>query len=412
MTTVLRADRLIDGSGAPAVDDAVLVIDGGKVIGVFEGRAPDGLVPDDAEVLNYQGCTIVPGLIDAHVHLNLPGDGTMLEDAIREPDGVLVASSAFAANRALNAGVTTVRDTGGRGSNTFELRRSIELGHGAGPRVLACGQPITITGGHTWYLGGEADGEDGLRRKVRNMVKLGADAIKVMASGGGTVNTQSWRTSFSRKELAAVADEGHRLGRKVTAHCLCAEAVEYAVEAGVDQLEHGWFIVDAAGRQQFVPSVAEKVAEAGVAITSTLSVMSYMVDTLLAKEQLTPVEQETLDRCRQMLDDNVTHFARFREAGVQLVAGTDAGWLHTPFDGVVTEMELMHRGGMSTLEAIAAATGVSARVLGIDETVGTLRPGLAADVLVVGGDPSADLARLRDVRLVMQAGQARVQRAG
>lgn len=412
MTTVLRADRLIDGSGAPAIDNAVLVLDGGKVIGVFEGRAPDGLVPDDAEVLNYQGCTIVPGLIDAHVHLNLPGDGTMLEDAIREPDGVLVASSAFAANRALNAGVTTVRDTGGRGSNTFELRRSIELGHGAGPRVLACGQPITITGGHTWYLGGEADGEDGLRWKVRNMVKLGADAIKVMASGGGTVNTQSWRTSFSRKELAAVADEGHRLGRKVTAHCLCAEAIEYAVEAGVDQLEHGWFIVDAGGRQQFVPSVAEKVAEAGVAITSTLSVMSYMVDTLLAKERLTPVEQETLDRCRQMLDDNVTHFARFREAGVQLVAGTDAGWLHTPFDGVVTEMELMHRGGMSTLEAIAAATGVSARVLGIEETVGTLRPGLAADVLVVGGDPSADLARLRDVRLVMQAGQARVQRQG
>lgn len=412
MTTVLRADRLIDGSGAPAIDNAVLVLDGGKVIGVFEGRAPDGLVPDDAQVLDYQGCTIVPGLIDAHVHLNLPGDGTMLEDAIREPDGVLVASSAFAANRALNAGVTTVRDTGGRGGNTFELRRSIELGHGAGPRVLACGQPITITGGHTWYLGGEADGEDGLRSKVRNMVKLGADAIKVMASGGGTVNTQSWRTSFSRKELAAVADEGHRLGRKVTAHCLCAEAIEYAVEAGVDQLEHGWFIVDAAGRQQFVPSVAEKVAEAGVAITSTLSVMSYMVDTLLAKEQLTPVEQETLDRCRQMLDDNVTHFARFREAGVQLVAGTDAGWLHTPFDGVVTEMELMHRGGMSTVEAIASATGVSARVLGIEETVGTLRPGLAADVLAVEGDPSVDLARLRDVRLVLQAGRARVQRPG
>lgn len=412
MTTVLRADRLIDGSGGPAIDDAVLVVDGGKVIGVFEGRAPDGLVPDGAQVLDYPGCTIVPGLIDAHVHLNLPGDGTLLEDAIREPDGVLVASSAFAANRALTAGVTTVRDTGGRGSNTFELRRSIELGHGMGPRVLACGQPITITGGHTWYLGGEADGEDGLRRKVRHMVKLGADAIKVMASGGGTVNTQSWRTSFRREELAAVADEGHRLGRKVTAHCLCAEAIEYAVEAGVDQLEHGWFIVDAAGRQEFVPSVAEKVAEAGVAVTSTLSVMSYAVDTLLAKEQLTPVEQETLARCRQMLDDNVAHFARFREAGVQLVAGTDAGWLHTPFDGVVTEMELMHRGGMSTTEAMAAATGMSARVLGIDETVGTLRPGLAADVLVVGGDPSADLARLRDVRLVMQAGQLRVQRQG
>lgn len=191
MTTVIRADRLIDGTGAAPLEHAVLVVEGASIIGAFQGEAPADLVPPDATVLDYPGCTILPGLIDAHVHLNLPGDGTVLEEAAKEADGVLVATSAFWTERALAAGITTLRDLGGARSTVFDVRRALELGHGHGSRILACGQPITITGGHTWYFGGEADGEDGLRLKVRQMAKLGADFIKVMASGGGTVNTMS-----------------------------------------------------------------------------------------------------------------------------------------------------------------------------------------------------------------------------
>jgi len=171
--------------------------------------------------------------------------------------------------RALEAGITTVRDVGGARSTVFDLRRALQLGHGHGARILACGQPITITGGHTWYFGGEADGEDALRRKVREMAKLGADFIKVMASGGGTVNTMSWLPSYSRAELTALADEAHRMGRKITAHCLCADATEWVVDAGFDGIEHGGFLVNAAGRQEYVPAVADKVARAGVPVTST-----------------------------------------------------------------------------------------------------------------------------------------------
>jgi len=408
VTTVIRADRLIDGTGAAPLADAVLVLDQGEIVGTFAGKAPDGLVPADAEVFDLPGCTILPGLIDSHVHLNFPGTGPVLEELMREPEGVLVATATLAAAKALQAGITTVRDTGCVHSTVFELRRALELGYGVGPRILACGQPITITGGHTWYLGGEADGVDGLRKKVRSMAKLGADAIKVMASGGGTLNTLSHLPSFRPEELAAIADEGHRLGRKVTAHCLCAEAISYAVDAGVDQLEHASFIADAAGNQKFDPAVAEKVAAAGVAVTSTLAVAGYAVEVMTAKADRTAAEQDFLEFWSVMLEDNVNQFRQMHEAGVQFVAGTDAGWRFTAFDGLPMELQLMQDGGMSTMQALQSATGIAARVMGIDDRVGTLEPGLAADVLVVGGDPLQNLSALRDVRVVLQAGQARV----
>ena len=411
MTIVIRADRLIDGTGAAAIEQPVLVLDGEKIIGVFAGRAPEGLVPEGADTLDFRGCTILPGLIDTHVHLNLPGDGTTLEAAVREPDGVLVATSAFCAARALEAGITTVRDVGAARNTVFELRRALDLGHGHGARIVAGGQPITITGGHTWYFGGEADGEDALRRKVRDMAKAGADFIKVMASGGGTVNTMSWLPSYRPAELAALADEAHRMGRKITAHCLCAEATDWVVDAGFDGIEHAGFLVNREGRQEFVPATADKVARAGIPVTSTLAVGGFMLQRMRAIAQPTPADQVVLDRWLRMFDDNLSQFRRMRAAGVTWVAGTDAGWRYTAIEGLPLELALMQQGGFSTLEAINAATGLAARVLGVEDRLGTLKPGLAADVIVVAGNPLDDLARLADIRLVLQGGKQRVKRA-
>ena len=179
-------------------------------------------------VIDLRGCTILPGLIDAHVHLNLPGDGTTFEEAMRERDEVLVANAAFSSAVSLRAGITTLRDTGSRGMTTFGLRRAFELGIAPGPRLLLCGQSITITGGHTWYFGGEADGPDALRQKVRLLIKHGADFIKVISGGGGTPNTTPWLPSFDSDEMRSIVDTAHRLGRRVTAHCLCAEATRVA----------------------------------------------------------------------------------------------------------------------------------------------------------------------------------------
>jgi imidazolonepropionase-like amidohydrolase len=408
MTKIIRADRLIDGTGGAPTLDPVVVVDGATITGVYSGHAPEGAAPADAEVLDYSGCTLLPGLIDAHVHLNLPGNDTPFEETVREPDGVLVASAAGAARVALEAGITTVRDTGGRGNTTFQLRRALELGVARGPRMLLVGQPVTITGGHTWYLGGEADGVDGVRLKVRELAKAGADWIKVMGSGGGTLNTISYKPSFSRAELVAIADEAHRLNRKVTVHCLCAEALENAVAARVDGIEHAGFIVNEAGEQIFVPEVADKVAEAGIVVTSTLVVGYDIVNALDGGADLPPERQAYLDRWKMMLDDNLEQFRKFLDAGVKFIAGTDAGWRLTRFDDLPSELYLMTQGGMSELEAIRCGTSYTAEVLGIGNTVGTVKPGFTADIIAVADDPLGDLRKLRDVRLVLQGGTVRV----
>jgi imidazolonepropionase-like amidohydrolase len=406
MKTLLKADRLIDGSGAEPLTGAIVAVENGRITGIYRGEVPDSAAAG-AKIMDFPGGTIMPGMIDTHVHLNLPGDGTVLEDAVREPEGVLVATSAFTAARALAGGVTTVRDLGAMRGTVFNLKRALALGHGTGARIVACGQPITITGGHTWYFGGEADGVDGLRQKVRGMVKQGADFIKVMGSGGGTVNTLSWRPSYRREEIAALADEAHALDRKIAIHCLCADSIEYAVDAGVDQIEHAGFLIDSKGNQQFDPRVAEKLAKSGIPVTGTLAVAGAAVKAMLAKENRTAAEDAFLGRWQAMLEDNVEQFRKLRDAGVSLVAGTDAGWRFTPFDGLPMEMELMVRGGMSTLEAITAGTGFAARVIGIDDKVGTLQAGLEADIIVVSGNPVEDLDRLRHLQLVMQAGHVR-----
>jgi imidazolonepropionase-like amidohydrolase len=403
--TLIRADRLIDGTGAAPVANPVLVIEGDKVVSVHEGAVPEGLIRGEAATIDLPGCTILPGLIDTHVHLNLPGDGALLEEAMREPEGVLIATSTFAVGKALAAGITTVRDVGALGATAINVRRALQLGHGEGARVIACGQPITITGGHTWYFGGEADGEDGLRRKVREMVKLGAEFIKVMASGGGTIGTQSWNTSYTPRELAVLVEEAHRHDRKITAHCLCAQSILDVIEAGFDQIEHAGFITDGKGSQSYDPAVAERLAKSGIPVTSTLAVGGAIMREMASKKAFTPAEEAFFARWKTTHATNLDQFRKLRAAGVTFVAGTDSGWRFTRIDDQPMEIALMHEGGMSPMEAIVASTGLAAKVIGIEDKLGTLTPGLTADVLVVKGDPLDDLGALRNVRLVMQGGK-------
>jgi imidazolonepropionase-like amidohydrolase len=401
---IVRATRLIDGTGAPPVVDPTVVIRDGRIHRVVAGAPPTGQWPPDAPVLNLHGQTLLPGLIDAHVHLVLPGDGTPFETTVREPDGVLTLLAAANAGRALRAGITTLRDCGGMRESTLDLRRTQRLGYVVAPRLHLCGRPITITGGHCWYFGGEADGPEGLRSMVRRLLKSGVDYIKIMATGGGTVGTMSWRPSYTMEELRAAVLEAHRFGRRVGVHSLCAEATRHVLAAGADQIEHAHFLVDPSGRQEFEPDVADAIARAGTPVTTTLSVGHYVIRALEALEDRTPDDQAVLDRWHRMFADNMDQAHRLRSAGVRLIAGTDGGWRFTPFDGLVTEMELVAEAGATTQEAIAAATTQAATAMGIDSETGALREGLAADIIAVPGDPLADLDVLRRPSMVMFQG--------
>ncbi|HEY2288882.1 MAG TPA: amidohydrolase family protein [Streptosporangiaceae bacterium] len=402
--TVIRAARLIDGSGGPPLDAPVIVVRGTRIESVLQGEPPAAITDEADQVLDFPGCTVLPGLIDMHVHLNLPGDGTPFERAAQEPDGVLGALTVVAAQTALDAGITTVRDCGSRGDTAFDVRRAQELGYVRGARMVLAGSPITVTGGHEWYLGGEADGPDGVRHKVRSLIKGGADFIKVLGSGGGTPNTKSWLPSFRPEEFAALVDETHRAGRRITIHCLNAAAMEQAAAAGADQIEHGWFILDEAGHQQYDPAVADQVAAAGVAISPTLSVGSYCIRAARANPAPTAADEAYLSRWERMLADNIAHVGRLYEAGVPIVAGSDAGWAFSPFDALPEEIALLGRSGLPARSALQAATSRAAAVLGRADEIGSVTPGLQADLIAVPGDPLADLSALRDLRLVMKAG--------
>jgi imidazolonepropionase-like amidohydrolase len=403
---IVRGSRLIDGTGRPPLADATVVIHHGAIHGVYAGPASrgDAAAPPGTPVLEFAGHTLLPGLVDAHVHLVLPGDGTPFEEAVRETDGVLLAAAIRNAQTALRAGITTLRDCGGMRDTTLELRRAQRLGYAVLPRLHLCRCPVTITGGHCWYFGGEADGPEGMRQMVRRLVKTGVDYIKIMASGGGTLGTSSSRPSYTVEELRAGVEEAHRLDRRVGIHCTCAQATRNALAAGADHIEHAMFLADELGRQQFEPDVADAVARRDVAVTSTLCVGRFLVDGLAARESATPEERAAVERWRRMTDANVDNARRMGQAGVRYVAGTDAGWRFTPFDGLVTELEMLHDAGLSASHTIVAATSAAAAAMGLGGEVGTLREGLHADMIAVPGDPLENLAVLRQPAAVILGG--------
>jgi imidazolonepropionase-like amidohydrolase len=393
--TAYVADAIVDRAGRrDSVSSAVLVC-----AGTIEAICRPADLPLDVRVVDFAGCTLVPGLIDAHVHLNLPGTGTTAEESLHESDDALTETAAVNLRLLLAAGVTTVRDVGSRGSTVLGLRDAV-----VGPsRLLASGPPITEPRGHCWQFGGEARGESDVRARVRELVDAGVDLIKVMGSGGGTTGTALWRTAFSRGELAAIVEEAHALERRVTVHSLCAEATAIAIDAGVDQIEHASFFVETEGDpvQHFDESVADRLAESGIPVTTTLANGEHARRMVANRRAGDPLRE----RAESMAAQNVEKTARLHDLGVTLVAGTDAGWRHTPFDAIADEVELLCVAGMSAGAAVAAATSVAARVLGLERDTGTLQPGLAADLVAVEGDPIADAGAIRRIRGVVAAGR-------
>jgi len=383
MTEVLTAPQVLTGDQS-LTDGAVVIGDHAlDWVGAAEALpAAYAALPRT----DYPGSTIMPGLIDSHVHLGFDGGPNPAARMRSETDGQQLVLMLHNARQLLGVGVTTARDLGARAYLDVVVRDAIALGLARGPRMVVAARPITVTGGHCWFMGGEADSEDELRRMVRTHHKQGADLIKVMSTGGFmTAGSAPWYAQFTREQLAVIVEEAGRVDKPVAAHAHGLEGIRRAVEAGVTTLEHCSFVTET-NERRFDESLAARIAERGIFVCPTINVNAPYV------AKLTGIVK----------GENVK---AMHEMGVRIIAGTDAGIDNTPHHQYVGGLEYLVTLGFRPADVLAIATTEAATALGVDAITGHLTAGFDADLIVVDGDPSADIAALGKLRRVIARGR-------
>ena len=327
----------------------------------------------------------MPGLIEGHGHLcfNARTDWRATFDS--DSPGRMLLRMAESGRKMLEAGITTVRDLGAPTGLAVELRDAISSGLTGGPSLLVAGAPITTTGGHCWFMGGEADGELEVRKAVRERVKSGCDWIKIMATGGNmTRGTNTFAPQYSVDELRAAIEEAHRLHRRVAAHAHGTAGIRVATEAGVDVIEHCSFTgPDGLDRDD---ALIDEIARKTIIVSPTISV-GY---------------RNWPDDGRKQGRRDLTE--RLVASGCRMLASTDCGIPGVPHEELAGGLEVLAElGGLSALDALRLATSRSAELLDLPDR-GVIAPGKRADLLVVEGDPTVDLSALYNVRLVVAGG--------
>jgi len=384
----LRCAQVFDGERFSA-GPATVLLDAGRVVGVESGH------PEMAEpwqVIDYRTATAVPGLIDTHVHLTCdsrPGALDRVPQASADELRDIVTQSL---SRQLAAGVTTVRDLGDIDFHVLAYRAQPAPGlRRIEPTIVASGPPLTVAGGHCHFLGGVIGNTEGdVALAIRNRVELGADVVKVMASGGMlTPGTDVMRTQFSGGQLRLIVESAHAAGLPVTAHAHGLPAVEEAVDAGVDGVEHCSCLTDTG---MVVPDrLIAAMADHGVAVSGVIPPKPGMdlTEALPAIRDFFALTGLSMDRIRELRAQMI---ARLHEAGVTVVTGLDAGlnpWL--AHGNLPAALDLLSEAGLTSGQILAAATARAAEVCGLGDRKGKLRADYDADVVLLDGDASSDV---------------------
>ncbi len=389
MKTLFAGGRLFDGRNPCAEGHAVLISDGW-----IEAVAPAAEFAGFAgRRVDTAGMTLMPGLIDCHVHLTMGGEADPVTAQEKLSPGAIVLKALERAQATLKGGVVAVRDCGGRDYLEFAVRDAIEAGAFTGPTIRAAGRMICMTGGHGNRIARVADGVDDVVRAVREQIHAGSDLIKIMATGGVmTPGVNPEDAHYTADEMAAGIAEGHRFHRKCASHAQGAEGILNAVLGGVDSIEHGIFMDERC--------LAEMIAR-GTFLVPTLSA----VRNILAHADA-GVPAFMVEKCERVSARHVESLQRFHAAGGRIAMGTDAG---TPFNrhgANAAELAYMVEAGIPPLDALKAATSEAADLMGLDDA-GRIAEGARADLLLVAGDPVADIARAADPanhRAVLKAG--------
>jgi len=394
-TVVIHAGRVLDVKTGKTLTGQTIIIQGDKIASV----GADAQVPAGATVIELPNVTVLPGLIDAHTHITFDPNFGYSTLGISVPREAL--TGAKNARVTLEAGFTTIRNVGASGYADVALRDAINAGDVPGPRMLVSGPALSVTGGHCdnnllpfeYHKTNEgvADGVEAVQHKTREIIKYGADVIKVCATGGVMSKGDDPNASqFTLEEMKATVAEAHRLGRKVAAHAHGAQGVIWASEAGVDSVEHGHLMNDAA---------IATLKKNGTYLVPTLYLVDWQRDNA-AKANLPDYATRKMEMVSEMGQANAKKaFA----AGVKIGFGTDAAVY--PHGLNAHEFAVYVRLGMTPLEAIRTATVNDADLLGWSDKIGTIEAGKFADIIAVDGDPLADVTTLERVKFVMKGGE-------
>ena len=387
-TNILRGVTLIDGTGRPPIENAVVAFRDGRILyaGAAEGWQPEtGDLDAETFVLDLPGHYVLPGLIDLHVHLAM--DGAADSRLRGDPAWTTLLMLAHARN-SLAAGVTTVRDVGGRFGLEFVVRRAIESGLYVGPRLVLSGKLLAITSAGTEYYDGmyrEADGPESVRLATREQIKAGADWIKVLATGAVLTPDESpSAATFGLDELQMAVAEAAKAGRPVAAHAHGIDGIRNAVTAGVRTIEHGTYL-------HRDPQVMETMAERGIYLVPTLKAG---FDVIYGDRPGIP--DWIVEKSKAVQEDALLSLRRALEMGVPIAMGTDAATPYNFHGENAMELVWMAEAGLAPMQCITASTANAARALGWESWLGTVEAGKVADLLVTTRNPLANLRHLAD----------------
>ena len=395
-TTAIVGGAVVNLEGKAPLKGAVILVEDERIVAI--GKAGSVAVPEDADIIDAGGAWLIPGLMNMHVHLGLILPGKMMAELANESEAALALRMAVVARESLQAGVTTIRLTGDSRHADLALMRAINKGQADGPRIFSAGETLTITGGHGSKKPGKInyDGPYELVKAARTQISAGASWIKILISGGIATDGGGLAAALmTPEEIGAVIDAAHRFGAKVTAHSGSSAATQVAIEAGIDCIEHGYFL----DRETL-----QKMKESG----------TWLVPTIVVSQ---PATQPFFERIgsppwylKRRESAGKAHWRALEmaiEEGVNIALGTDQHPAE-PNDGTTAtarEAQYYVEAGMTPLQALRSATTETARLLGAEQDIGSLEPGKYADIVAVGGNPAEDIKALRQILFVMKGGK-------
>lgn len=392
MTIAFLDGSVFVGDGR-ILEHATVLVEGERIVKVEEGNVA---IPNDADKIPLDGRTLLPGFIDCHVHLCLDGSPDPMSAGLAEPMTLCALRAANFARQTVTAGVTSVRDMGGKDGIDIGLKQAIESGLVPGPRMLVSGRLICMTGGHGWQMGQEVDGPDEVRKAARDQIKAGADIVKLMATGGVmTPAVEPGSEQLTEDELRAAIQEAHKAGKKTATHAMGTQGILNALRAGIDSIEHGVYLNEEA---------ISLMVKGNIPLIPTLSALYH----ILTKGVEAGIPRFAVEKTLAVEPFHVESVRMAREAGVRIAMGTDAG---TPFNthgNNLLELERLVERGFTPMEALESGTRIASEVLGLESQIGTIEVDKLADLIVVEGNPMDDVSILLSeeaIHLVMQGGK-------